>query len=58
MIWQLLTIVDQEVLVMAITPNMEVCEGIRFAMMTVYEVAADQIVCNPIAAPEIGTPNV
>ena len=57
MIYQLMVIVGQSVEVMAITPNMEVCEGIRFAMMMTYGAPADQIACLAVEAPDFGLPS-
>ena len=57
MIYQLMVIVEQSVEIMAITPNMEVCEGIRYAMMMVYGVPADQIACAPTDVPNLGLPS-
>ena len=57
MIWQLMIIVEQSVEIVAIMPSEDICEGIRFAMMTVYNAPADQIACAPAEVPNFGLPS-
>ena len=56
MIWQLMIIVEQSVEIVAIMPSEDICEGIRFAMMTVYNAPADQIACAPADMTDFGLP--